>query len=517
MRRTAKSLIYLALMFAILLITGCEEKKNNSPLFPFSSVSGTGAQDGTSDSILSDTTASESAGTESAANSVPGNEYPVVLLHGFIGWGRDELGGPLGHYYWGGYNDLQEILKNAGFDCYTAVVGPFSSNWDRACELYAQLRGVRVDYGLAHSKKHNHARFGRDYSGKALLGNWGEAGPNRKIHIIAHSQGAMTARVFSQLMEQGYADERNADYTGQEPISPLFTGGAETKNMVSSISTMAGVHNGTTLASGVVKLIPFVQELLIGVLEGIGIDSSRTIFNIYDFKLDQFGVIPREKGESIKDYFNRVNEAAKTYFSGDMKDICLWDLSPEGCMEQNAWVHAQGNTYYFSFAGISSHPSKSPLMRDNGEYYHECDANNFIAWFITGPMMGAYTCNDNRYHGFWRAHDGEFYDMDVRDRVPIDSSWWANDGVVNTKSMNGPWLYPAGYNGARDSIVDWDGATIPEKGQWNYYGALKGFDHFDITGVEIFSWDKDNHPKDVIGHIEDWYIERVGFLRSLPQ
>jgi triacylglycerol lipase len=445
-----------------------------------------------------------------------GNSYPIVLLHGFIGWGRDEVAGPYGHFYWGGYHDLQEKLKKEGHDTYTAVVGPFSSNWDRACELYAQLRGTRVDYGLAHSKKHNHARFGKDFTGKALLSNWGR-GKNQKIHIIAHSQGGMTARVFAQLLEQGHAEERAADYSGQEPISPLFTGSSETKNLVSSISTMAAVHNGTTLSNGVIKLVPFIQELLIGLLIGIGIDTSQAVFDVYDFKLDQFGVVARRKGESLEDYFTRVGEAADTYFSGDQKDISLWDLSPEGCMEQNAWVHAQSSIYYFSYAGVASHPCNSPLMRDNGEYYHVANADSFIAWFITAPMMGAYTCNDDRYNGYWRARDGEFYDMPVRDRVPIDSSWWPNDGVVNTKTMNGPWLYPAGYSGPRDTIVDWDGTSIPERGVWNYYGVLRGFDHFDIIGCEVFYWDKGDHPRDVIASPEEWYVERAEVLKSLPR
>ncbi|TYZ66215.1 hypothetical protein PybrP1_011866, partial [[Pythium] brassicae (nom. inval.)] len=60
------------------------------------------------------------------------NKYPIVLVHGFSGWGRDEL---LGLKYWGGIQgDLQEQLKAQGYTVYTAAVGPFSSNWDRACE-----------------------------------------------------------------------------------------------------------------------------------------------------------------------------------------------------------------------------------------------------------------------------------------------------------------------------------------------------------------------------------------------
>jgi triacylglycerol lipase len=497
---TMSSFALMFFLFAIIFI-GCDDNKSDKR-FP---ILGSAAED---------TTDTDTDGND---DTVEGNNYPIVLLHGFIGWGRDELAGAYGHFYWGGYHDLQEILKKAGHDTYTAVVGPFSSNWDRTCELYAQLKGVRVDYGLAHSIKHRHSRFGRDFTGKALLADWGRPGKNRKIHIITHSQGGMNSRMFAQLLEHGHPDEKQADYSEQEPISPLFTGSAETKNLISSISTMAGVHNGTTLDNGMIKLVPLIQEILITLLEAVGIDSSNSFAKIYDFKLDQFGVVPRQKGESLQDYFTRVNEAAETYFNGDQKDICLWDLSPEGCKEQNAWVHAQNGIYYFSYAGVASHPSDSSMMRDNGEYYHIADADSFMMWIVTTPMMGAYTCNDDRYHGYWRAKDGEFFNMAVKDRVPIDSSWWPNDGVVNTKSMNGPWLYPDGYTGVRDSIVDWDGTSIPDRGVWNYFGVLKGFDHFDIIGGEIFYWDKGDHPKDAIESPEDWYVTRAEYLQSLPR
>ncbi len=47
-----------------------------------------------------------------AALARAGNDYPFVLVHGFTGWGRDEL---LGFKYWGGFNDLQESLNQAGY------------------------------------------------------------------------------------------------------------------------------------------------------------------------------------------------------------------------------------------------------------------------------------------------------------------------------------------------------------------------------------------------------------------
>jgi hypothetical protein len=38
------------------------------------------------------------------------------------------------------------MLPNKGYTVLTPTIGPISSNWDRACELYAYLKGGIVDY-----------------------------------------------------------------------------------------------------------------------------------------------------------------------------------------------------------------------------------------------------------------------------------------------------------------------------------------------------------------------------------
>lgn len=60
------------------------------------------------------------------------NDYPIVLVHGLAGF--DDLAGIP---YWGTAANVPKDLKSKGYDNYVAAVGPFSSNWDRACELYA--------------------------------------------------------------------------------------------------------------------------------------------------------------------------------------------------------------------------------------------------------------------------------------------------------------------------------------------------------------------------------------------
>jgi len=85
-------------------------------------------------------------GTARAANN-----YPVVLVHGVLGFGPDAFPAS-GFLYWGGYGDIAAPMQRyKGPHAVTAAaVGPISSNWDRAAELYTQIKGGCVDYGATH-------------------------------------------------------------------------------------------------------------------------------------------------------------------------------------------------------------------------------------------------------------------------------------------------------------------------------------------------------------------------------
>ena len=80
----------------------------------------------------------------------PKNSEPFIFVHGLNGWGgAEDINGIMP--YWGATTgNLMQYLEHEGYECYSASVGPMSSAWDRACELYAQLMGTTVDYGIAH-------------------------------------------------------------------------------------------------------------------------------------------------------------------------------------------------------------------------------------------------------------------------------------------------------------------------------------------------------------------------------
>ncbi|HPZ00910.1 MAG TPA: lipase, partial [Clostridiales bacterium] len=104
--------------------------------------------------------------------------YPIVMVHGMLGYGKDELMDVLIPYWGMLTGSLPMYLEDQGFsEVYAPSVGKYSSAWDRACELYAQLMGGTVDYGVAHAKKYGHKRFGRTYD-KPLFEGFG---PDKKV------------------------------------------------------------------------------------------------------------------------------------------------------------------------------------------------------------------------------------------------------------------------------------------------------------------------------------------------
>jgi triacylglycerol lipase len=380
------------------------------------------------------------------------NDYPIVLVHGLLGFDRDEL---FGFRYWGGFVDLEEELQSEGHETYTAAVGPVSSLWDRACELYACIKGGRVDYGEAHSELFGHDRYGRTYPG--LYPDWGEVDPAtgkvRKVHIIGHSLGGPTGRTLIQLLEQGSPVPGQGDHL-------LFRGG---NSWVCSLTTISSPHDGTTLT----YRYDWEQSLIKPAFTFLISVSSSSPELYYDFKLDQWG-LTRSPGEDFHSYRERV---VNSDIWSRSKDTAYWDGSPEGAMELNGWVRAQPSVYYFSWATEASYrePLSGTQVPEIGVPRHMASIARFI---------GSYSRDDET-------------------DLTIDSSWWQNDGLVNTNSMDGPTL------GSTDRIRQFSGT--PVAGQWNYMGLLESVDHLDIVGIPTADSD-----------LKEWYLSLAALLASLP-
>lgn len=365
-----------------------------------------------------------------------GNKYPIVLVHGLAGWGRDEA---LGIKYWGGVKDLEKILRNKGYNILTATVGPVSSNWDRSVELYYYLKGGTVDYGAAHAAEHGHSRYGKTFEG--IYPNWDE---NNPVHLVGHSMGGLTVRGVTDLLKDGSAKERayHEEHPEAGEVSDLFKGG---QDLVHSVTSMATPHDGTTFADDDSAMAQFIKEL---VLEAARLAGKGTDAFVYDFKLDQWG-LRRNAGESFTSYMNRIMNS-KIW---DSKDISLTDLSTKGALENNKWIDTHKDIYYFSYSAQSS---KKKLF--SGHHIPETLTNPIF--YLSSLYIGKFTRNAGPAG------------------PKIDSSWWPNDGIVNTRSSISPGGQP---------VVTYNGSN-PQMGVWNAYPTVQNWDHADYMGLNALNY-----------------------------
>lgn len=165
--------------------------------------------------------------------------YTNVFVHGLSGWGSYDLADKAMPYWGMAGGNLITYLNARGYDCRSASVTATASAWDRACELYAQLTGTRVDYGEEHSSRCGHKRYGENFAHRALYSDWSA---ENKINLFGHSFGGATIRMLVSLMSKGSKAEQDA--TPAEELSPLFTGGKE--DWIYSVTTLSAPHNGTT-------------------------------------------------------------------------------------------------------------------------------------------------------------------------------------------------------------------------------------------------------------------------------
>jgi len=232
------------------------------------------------------------------------NNHPAILVHGLFGDGDRSKS-----INWGDADqDIQEDLRANGYEVFTADMGPISSNWDRACELYAQIMGGQVDYGEAHSARFGHNRFGRIYPALVDTPNfdWGVGGD--KLHLIGHSMGGQTIRVLSALLENGDASERARSGAG---VSPLFKGDKTASAYIASLTTLNAPHDGSTLVNVINNFG------LLDIVIGFAVDRDD-----FDFQWGHWG-ITREAGESNDSYTDRIKRSPAL----DTIDYAAYDVA----------------------------------------------------------------------------------------------------------------------------------------------------------------------------------------------
>ncbi|MBQ1545809.1 MAG: hypothetical protein IIZ60_08635 [Clostridia bacterium] len=394
------------------------------------------------------------------------NKYPVILVHGFMGYG-DEDGVSRFLSGWGfslTKNAVKYLNKN-GYETYGPAVGPINNAWDRTCELYARLVGGTVDYGKAHSERYGHARYGRTYPG--ILKDWGQPGDHAKIHLVGHSFGAPPSRLFAELLANGSEEERAV--TPENELSPLFKGGMGGR--IASITTLAGVNNGTTLADfmkvGGSKAFQ-TGYLMLATLLG----DSPFVSQLIDFRLDQWGVMPNTddhkwhvKLHNPLKYMDKIRR-----YNENREGGIVFEMQLKNVYAFNQKVTSQPDIYYFARPACKSH------LNDKGEYVVDDDAS------LMAKLVGKMTvrCKDPELaqYGYSRP------------------AWDRHDGFVNTEGGMAP------YNAVSE-------AYAPDKdlkpGIW-YTFEPKDIDHTGLMGM--------GQPKDAY---HGYFLEIAQQLGKLPE
>ena len=372
------------------------------------------------------------------------NNDPVVLVPGFLGFGPDQFS-DTGFRYWGGFDDIVGHMQAGGAHrVMAASIAPIAANWDRAAELYYQIKGGCVDYGSSHTARHGHRGGVQKPAGKCWAADpadnpahyplafhpaWDAQHP---IHLIGHSQGGTTIRALIQLLEHGSPD-------GAEGGGELYAGGKT--GWVNSATTISAPHNGTTLRDAVGDFARMVA------------DWTAQIDN---FALPAAGPptpgLARRAGSPVDDF-----------------DAVQDEMAPDGARDFNRWALTSPHVVYFSIATLATEAGAACCN----------DTDRFIAPFQWPAFQ--YARDDMMY--FCRATAGELiaplrvqrgmgsYTQSAPGRVKVDRAWFANDGVVNTNSMKGPAGHPQ---------RNFNGTAL--RGKWNFLRTYKGYDHFDILG-----------------------------------
>ncbi len=286
-----------------------------------------------------------------------------VFVHGLSGWGHYDLQNEFIPYWGLTKGSVVRYLNNEGYESVDASVDPTGSAWDRACELYAQLTGTRVDYGAYHSAQAGHERFGKDYSGDALLQGFDES----RFVLIGHSFGGATIRLFSELLKNG--SEEEMAYTDANDLSDFFKGG-NGENLL-AVVTLAAPTNGTTA---------------------------------YDLYTDEsFDRSLIEIPEEYEKNSDAVSKNSKPVDDGRASwDYASFDMHIDNALELNSRITTFDDVYYFAY------PCASTTVDDSGAVSPdpEITENIFMKGAIYMSRYTGYTKGGFRIDEEWQSNDG---------------------------------------------------------------------------------------------------------------
>jgi len=349
----------------------------------------------------------------------------IFFVHGIFGWSENEL--PFS--YWG---DALAQFAASRFEAHEVKCGPVSSFHDRACELFAQIKGGDFIYGTMPSddKRSVVPRGERKHVAGPLLPDWSADNP---VILVGHSAGAHTCLALQRLLKDDhFGIGSNSDW-------------------IEAVICISGVLNGSTLT------YKFGCDPVTGRLTG---DPERLIGATVDIA----NRVPKLPLAGIDLWLEQWNNPHKDFVKG--KDNLAYDLTLSGCHAANAAFSTNPNSYYLSL--VTSMPTERPKFLGiplprlfgglnvllEGSATFQADIVNFEPGTVPLPNWG------------------------TAPELRIDA-WRENDGAVSAISQRFPFTHhsePFGRQGL------FDGAPI-EKGKW-YFDRVENvigerFDHLD--------------------------------------
>ena len=396
-------------------------------------------------------------------NNSSDESCPYIFIPGMVGWGTEYEYYDKFPYWGGGFkigqtDSILSVFEKIGVEAYATNPGPFNSAWDRACEVYASLTGGVVDYGKAHSEKHNHVRYGFSYEGRALMGEpWNL---QDKINLLGYSFGSEVARILTSLL--AFGDETELASTG-DATSELFKGG---HNSVNACITLSAPHNGTPLANALVDT-KAPMMLLATLFHFVGCTFGNNIGPV-SLQLGHFGITPKQCQERAEFSLSKLYNY---YKSGDN---CGCDMTIRGARELNDMIKMSPDTYYYSFSTYST-----VLNEESGR--QDIVGNTNLLFIPTALIL--------------KGMEG----LKV-DGIDLAGDWVVNDGVIPLASSRFPSVDEAFARSYKEVMQKKEGI---EKGIWYYMEPIFKMDHFDFCGIEDFPTT-----------MEEFYLDLIDIVKS---
>ncbi len=182
---------------------------------------------------------------------------PIVLMHGFAGFKNIGMGDIQLFDY---FNGVQRILTRTGYQVFAPEVSPFNTPLDRAHDWLHEIEQIRELTGA------------------------------EKVHLVAHSQGGLDARVL-------IAPNDSAQDT---PLGPLM--GLGYSPHVASLTTIATPHLGSVLVDRLDKARSEKRTILKGLVDFLSIAAW-----IYKGEAqDAYGALATISREYMTRHFNPI-------------------------------------------------------------------------------------------------------------------------------------------------------------------------------------------------------------------